>query len=38
LHISERLKGDPAENIPFFYDGFAQRAKAAKPGDRVLYV
>src|SRR5262249_566979 len=31
--VALRLKGDPADNIPFFYDGFAKRAKAGRPGD-----
>ena len=33
-----RLRGDEADNIPFFYAGFAGRVRAAKPGDDTLYV
>jgi hypothetical protein len=36
--VRGRLKGDKADNIPFFYAGFAQRARQAKPGDDALYV
>ena len=33
-----RLSGDEADNIPFFYDGFADRVRSATPGDDALYV
>jgi hypothetical protein len=33
-----RLSGDEGDNIPFFYAGFAERARRANPGDDVLYV
>ena len=33
-----RLHGDASNNIPFFYAGFAARARQAAPGVDVLYV
>ncbi len=37
--VRGRLKGDPADNIPFFYQGFSDRAKLPpQPGVRTLYV
>jgi hypothetical protein len=36
--VRGRLSGDEADNIPFFYQGFADRARKAKPGTDVLYV
>lgn len=36
--VSGRLSGDAADSIPFFYTGFADRVRAAVPGDRALYV
>jgi len=33
-----RIGGDTADNIPFFYAGFAERARRAKPDDDALYV
>ena len=33
-----RLSGDEADNIPFFYAGFAGRVRSAAPGVDVLYV
>ncbi|PQO47218.1 hypothetical protein [Blastopirellula marina] len=36
--IRGRASGDEADNIPFFYDGFAQAASAAKPGTNSLFV
>lgn len=36
--VRGRLSGDLGDNIPFFYDGFAERARKARPGDRALYV
>lgn len=34
--VRGRLSGDPAYNIPFFYEGFSSRARKAQPGSRVL--
>lgn len=36
--IRGRLSGDEADNIPFFYQGFAERARTGEPGANVLYV
>ena len=36
--VTGRLGGDVADNIPFFYAGFASRAREQRPGDWVLYV
>jgi hypothetical protein len=36
--VRSRLSGDKSDNIPFFYAGFADRARRAKPGDDALYV
>lgn len=36
--VRGRLSGDDAENIPFFYQGFAARARNPEPGTDVLYV
>jgi hypothetical protein len=33
-----RLSGDTADNIPFFYSGFAERVRRAEPGTDALYV
>ena len=33
-----RLSGDSADNIPFFYSGFAERVRSAEPGTDALYV
>jgi hypothetical protein len=33
-----RLKGDKADSIPFFWQGFAERARERKPGTDVLFV
>jgi hypothetical protein len=35
--VKGRLRGDAADSIPFFYDGFAERARQAEPGVRALY-
>jgi hypothetical protein len=35
--VRGRVNGDTADNIPFFYAGFADRARRAKPGDDALY-
>ncbi|RMI33615.1 hypothetical protein [Nocardia stercoris] len=36
--VRGRIKGDPGDNIPFFYAGFARRARAAEPGTDALFV
>ena len=36
--VRGRLSGDEADNIPFFYQGFATRARNPEPGSDVLYV
>src|SRR5688572_19940427 len=36
--VRQRLSGDPADNIPFFYAGFDERVRQAVPGDDALYV
>lgn len=36
--VRGRLGGNHADNLPFFYDGFAERARQASPGTRALYV
>ena len=36
--VRGRVNGDKADNIVFFYDGFAGRVRSAKPGTNVLYV
>ena len=36
--VRGRVGGDEGDNIPFFYSGFAERARKAKPGDDALYV
>lgn len=36
--VRGRLSGEEADNIPFFYQGFAERARTAEPGANVLYV
>lgn len=36
--VRGRLSGDEGDNIPFFYEGFAERARQAQPGVRALYV
>jgi len=36
--IRGRLAGDPADNVRFFYDGFAQCVCERMPGDRATYV
>jgi hypothetical protein len=42
LHATDkvrgRLGGDTADNIPFFYSGFAARARRREPGDEATYV
>jgi hypothetical protein len=36
--VRGRLNGDEADNIPFFYAGFAKRVREAEPGNHVPYV
>jgi hypothetical protein len=36
--VRGRMDGDKADNIPFFYTGFAERARLREPGDDALYV
>jgi hypothetical protein len=36
--VRGRLSGDPADNIPFFYQGFADVAKVLPSGKRTLFV
>jgi len=36
--VRGRMSGDKADNIPFFYEGFAERVKSATPGTKALYV
>ncbi len=36
--VRGRLSGDAGDNIPFFYEGFAERARKAEPGVRAFYV
>jgi hypothetical protein len=36
--VRGRVGGDEADNIPFFYAGFAERARKAVPGDDALYL
>jgi hypothetical protein len=38
VKTESRLRGDKADNIPFFYAGFAGRVRAATDGVDVLYV
>jgi len=36
--VRGRVGGEEGDNIPFFYAGFADRARKAKPGDDALYM
>lgn len=36
--IRGRISGDLGDNIPFFYAGFAERVKSARPGEEVFFV
>lgn len=36
--VRSRLNGDPADNIPFFYQGFSTMARERPPGQRTLFV
>jgi hypothetical protein len=35
--VKGRLSGDPADDLVFHYNGFAERAADPKPGERVLF-
>jgi hypothetical protein len=36
--VRGRPGGDDADNVPFFFEGFAQRVRSASAGERALYV
>ena len=36
--VAGRLKGDKADSIPFFWEGFAEKARAKEAGTDVLFV
>jgi hypothetical protein len=36
--VTGRLTGDVADNIPFFFNGFAEKAAAPEPGADVLFI
>ncbi|MFV8607452.1 hypothetical protein ACNRDG_24540 [Ralstonia pseudosolanacearum] len=36
--VRGRISGDAGDNIPFFFEGFAQRVRTASSGTRALYV
>ena len=36
--VRGRIGGDESDNIPFFYIGFAERARLRQPGDNATYV
>lgn len=36
--VRGRLKGDAGDNIPFFFQGFAERARSPAAGERVLFI
>ena len=36
--VRGRLSGDRSDDIPFFFQGFAERVKSAMPGTNALYV
>lgn len=38
VKVRGRLSGDEGDNIPFFYQGFAGRARSAEPGTDALYI
>jgi len=33
-----RLTGDVGDNLPFFFDGFAEKAAAPEPGSSVMFL
>jgi hypothetical protein len=36
--VRSRMRGDRADNIPFFFDGFSSGVRKAKPGDSSFHV
>jgi hypothetical protein len=36
--VRGRMRGDRADNIPFFFDGFSSSVRKAKPGDDSFHV
>ena len=34
--VKGRINGDPADNIPFFYQGFVEHVESATPGKKVI--
>jgi hypothetical protein len=36
--VRGRLSGDPADNLPFFYQGFSDMASTRPPGQRTLFI
>jgi hypothetical protein len=36
--VQSRLRGNPEDHIPFFFEGFAGRVRKAQPGEDSLYV
>lgn len=36
--VMARLSGDEADDVVYFYQGFAERVKRVEPGKRALYV
>ena len=36
--VRGRLKNGPEDNIPFFFEGYAERVRQAKPGDKAMIV
>lgn len=35
--VRGRISGDSADNLVFFYQGFSERIRSAKPSEKVLY-
>lgn len=36
--VMARLKNGTEDNIPFFFQGYAERVESAKPGDKAIYI
>ncbi len=36
--VRGRIAGDASDNVPFFYEGFSERARRRQPGDSATYV
>lgn len=36
--VRGRLENGPEDNIPFFFEGYAERVRNAKPGDKAMIV